>query len=63
MTREKAVDAANLLYKLENIDNFLDEQCEQVSGQEDSELIAIMNDMQVHVLEYKKRLEEELEKL
>lgn len=63
MTREKAVDAANLLYKLENIDNFLDEQCEQVSGQEDSELIAMMNDMQVHVLEYKKRLEEELEKL
>lgn len=63
MTREKAVEAADLLYKLENIDNFLDEQCEQVSRQEDGELIAMMNDMQVRVLEYKKRLEEELEKL
>lgn len=63
MTREKAIEAANLLCKLENIDNFLDEQCEQVSRQEDGELIAMMNDMQVHVLEYKKRLEEELEKL
>lgn len=63
MTREKAIEAANLLYKLENIDNFLDEQCEQVSRQEDGELIVMMNDMQVHVLEYKKRLEEELEKL
>lgn len=63
MTREKAVEAADLLYKLENIDNFLDEQCEQVSRQEDGELIAIMNDMQVRVLEYKKKLEEELEKL
>lgn len=63
MTREKAVEAANLLCKLENIDNFLDEQCEQVNRQEDGELIAMMNDMQVHVLEYKKRLEEELEKL
>ena len=63
MTREKAVEAANLLYKLENIDNFLDEQCEQVNRQEDGELIIMMNDMQVRVLEYKKRLEEELEKL
>lgn len=63
MTREKAVEAANLLYKLENIDNFLDEQCEQVNRQEDGELIVMMNDMQMHVLEYKKRLEEELEKL
>lgn len=63
MTREKAVEAADLLYKLENIDNFLDEQCEQVSRQEDDELIVMMNDMQVRVLEYKKRLEEELEKL
>ena len=63
MTREKAVEAANLLYKLENIDNFLDEQCEQVNRPEDGELIIMMNDMQVRVLEYKKRLEEELEKL
>lgn len=63
MTREKAVEAANLLHKLENIDNFLDEQCEQVSRQEDGELIVMMNDMQVRVFEYKKRLEEELEKL
>ena len=63
MKREKAIEAANLLYKLENIDNFLDEQCEQVNRQEDGELIAMMNDMQVLVLEYKKRLEEELEKL
>ena len=63
MTREKALEAADLLYKLENIDNFLDEQCEQVNRQEDDELIAMMNDMQVHVLEYKKKLEEELEKL
>lgn len=63
MTREKALKEADLLYKLENIDNFLDEQCEQVSRQEDGELITIMNDMQVHVLEYKKRLEKELEKL
>ena len=63
MKWHKAVQAADLLYKLENIDNFLDEQCEQVSRQEDDELIAMMNDMQVRVLEYKKRLEEELEKL
>lgn len=63
MKWHKAVQAADLLYKLENIDNFLDEQCEQVNRQEDGELIAMMNDMQVHVLEYKKRLEEELEKL
>ena len=63
MTREKALEAADLLYKLENIDNFLDEQCGQVSRQEDGELIAIMNDMQVRVLEYKKRLEKELKKL
>lgn len=63
MTQEKALEAANLLNKLENIDNFLDEQCEQVSRQEDGELIVMMNDMQVRVLEYKKRLEEELEKL
>lgn len=63
MTREKAIEAADLLYKLENIDNFLDEQRGQVSRQEDGELIAMMNDMQVRVLEYKKRLEEELEKL
>ena len=63
MTREKALESANLLYKIENIDNFLDEQCEQVNRQEDDELIAMMNDMQVHVLEYKKKLEEELEKL
>ena len=63
MKWHKAVQAADLLYKLENIDNFLDEQCGQVSRQEDGELIAIMNDMQVRVLEYKKRLEKELKKL
>ena len=63
MTREKAVEAANLLSRLENIDNFLDEECEQVSRQEDGELIVMMNDMQVRVLEYKKRLEEAQEKL
>ena len=63
MKRYKAVQAADLLYKLENIDNFFDEICNLSNNQKDEELITILNDMQVRVLEYKKRLEEELEKL
>ena len=63
MKRYKAVQAADLLYKLENIDNFFDEICNLSNNQKDEELITILNDMQVRALEYKKRLEEELEKL
>ena len=63
MKRYKAVQAADLLYKLENIDNFFDEICNLSNNQKDEELITILNDMQVRVLEYNKRLEEELEKL
>ena len=63
MKRCKAVQVADLLYRIENIENFFDEVCNLTNNQEDKELISILNKTQTQVIEYKKRLEDELEKL
>ena len=62
MTREEATNIANLVYKIEETEEFIDKFNMLYNETDNQELIKCLNDAKKHIITYKEQLEQELSK-
>ncbi|MBO6272577.1 hypothetical protein J6O48_07330 [bacterium] len=60
MTREKATNIANLVYKIEETERFIDKFNMLFNETDNQEHIKCLNDAKKHLITYKEQLEQEL---
>lgn len=60
MTREEATNIANLVYKIEESERFIDKFNMLFNETDNQELIKCLNDAKKHIITYKVQLEQEL---